>query len=356
MQIQFSEYTVLSKIGCGSQHQVYSAKEKSNSESFAIKIEKNPHLGQLEREIEILQKLKGIEGIPKIKQIGVTKENKCFLVLPLLHSNLLELVKGRQVTLSIIMRIGLRVIEILEQVHKKNILHLDIKPENIMISQAFEKESDIEKDGFIQLIDFGLSQLYEENSEALQDVFIGSLNFASRSSHDGSPLGYKDDLESLLYVLFYLKDLTLPWSHQQYYTFSNLDFELIKQSKQSFFKTLILQCKPSNHFSVFMSYIHQLHYNQIPNYSYIREVFKHMIQASNTQIIQLKLDQQWSLCTPTQSYQEDSDIQKLSNYDNFDEILLDHKNDGSEKTIILVSNLVGKYNTKQIKSIKDIKY
>ncbi|CAK69848.1 unnamed protein product (macronuclear) [Paramecium tetraurelia] len=356
MQIQFPDYTVLSKIGCGSQHQVYLAKEKSSSKSFAIKIEKNPQLGQLENEIKVLQKLKGIEGIPKIKQIGVAQENKCYFVLPLLHSNLLELVKGRKVSQSAIMRIGLRVIEILEQVHKKNILHLDIKPENIMISQAFEKESDIEKDGFIQLIDFGLSQLYEENSEGLQDVFIGSLNFASRSSHDGSPLGYKDDLESLLYVLFYLKDLTLPWSHQQYYTFSVQDFELIKQSKLTFFKTLILQCKSFNHFSVFMSYINQLHYNQIPDYSYIREVFKHMIQASNNSIIQFKLDQQQSLCTPTQSYLEDSEIQKITNCDNFEEILLEHNNNGSEKTIILVSNLVGKYNTKQIKSIKDIKY
>ncbi|CAD8161673.1 unnamed protein product [Paramecium pentaurelia] len=132
--------------------------------------------------------------------------NQILLIFPLYHKNLLELRKQRKFSNWFIMRIGLSIIEILEQLHNKNILHLDIKPENIMIYKEFENEQDILKPGFIQLIDFGLSQQYQENSESLQDIFIGSLNFASRSSHDGAPLGFKDDLESLLYVLLYLKD------------------------------------------------------------------------------------------------------------------------------------------------------
>ncbi|CAD8061572.1 unnamed protein product [Paramecium primaurelia] len=132
--------------------------------------------------------------------------NQILLILPLLYKNLLELRKQIKFSNWFIMSIGLRMIEILEQLHNKNILHLDIKPENIMICQEFKNEQDILKYGFIQLIDFGLSQQYQENSESLQDIFIGSFNFASRSSHYGQPLGFKDDLESLLYVLLYLKD------------------------------------------------------------------------------------------------------------------------------------------------------
>ena len=54
--------------------------------------------------------------------------------MPLFHSSLLELAKSRKLSFTLILTIGLRIIEILEKVHQKNILHLDIKPENIMLS------------------------------------------------------------------------------------------------------------------------------------------------------------------------------------------------------------------------------
>lgn len=54
--------------------------------------------------------------------------------MPLLNCSLRDLVKSSQLSLSSILAIGLSLIETLENVHKKNILHLDIKPENIMIS------------------------------------------------------------------------------------------------------------------------------------------------------------------------------------------------------------------------------
>ncbi|CAK58668.1 unnamed protein product (macronuclear) [Paramecium tetraurelia] len=64
-------------------------------------------------------------------------------------------------------------------------------------------DSKILQPQLIQIIDFGLSQELYSNSK---DAFIGSLNFASRQSHKGEQLGYKDDLESLLYVLVYLRN------------------------------------------------------------------------------------------------------------------------------------------------------
>ncbi|CAK60853.1 unnamed protein product (macronuclear) [Paramecium tetraurelia] len=71
---------------------------------------------------------------------GLTNDNKRFLIEPLLPSSLLDLAKSRTLSLPLIMTIGLRVIEILEQVHKNNILHLDIKPENIMLSYLISND------------------------------------------------------------------------------------------------------------------------------------------------------------------------------------------------------------------------
>ncbi|CAD8087947.1 unnamed protein product [Paramecium primaurelia] len=210
MYLQAPQYHVLSKIWCGSDHVIY--------KECAIKIEKSPGIGQIQNEIGMLNKLKGISSIPVLISYGVTPENKSFLIIPLLHVNLGEIAKKKQISLTQILRIRMKITEILEKLHQQNILHLDIKPKNIMISQPLVNDSKIQHPDLIQLIDFRLSQELIRNSKLLKNVFIGSLNFASRQSHKGKQLGYKDDLESLLQVLVYLRNnmyILYPQQHIQ---------------------------------------------------------------------------------------------------------------------------------------------
>ncbi|CAD8079986.1 unnamed protein product [Paramecium sonneborni] len=354
------QYKVLCSLGYGSEHIVYKAELNLNSQLYAIKLEKCPGVGQLKNEIEMLQKLSGVEGIPQIKQFGQTLENRYFLIVPLYHSNLLDLAKSRKLSLTQILSIGLRIIEIIEKVHKKKILHLDIKPENIMLSQQCLNDQDILQPGFIQLIDFGLSQQFNKDSESLKDVFIGSLNFASRSSHNGTPLGYKDDLESLLYVLFYIRDLRLPWSEKRFWGFKEVDFKLVGQTKSSFFKSNDFQSQSLLNFEPFMSYINQLTYDIMPDYDYIKSLFTQMISKSYTMQSIFKHDKQQTF---SNSYYVDSiiissdtiqmQIDNIPKSNNHQDIQDDIFHDS---TSTLISKIIGKYNTHQIKSIKDIQY
>ncbi|CAD8124080.1 unnamed protein product [Paramecium sonneborni] len=207
MYLQNSNYKILQNIGSGSGHQVFQVQNISNSQNLALKIEKNSNLGQLEVEIQKLKELSGINGIPQLIDYGKTKDLKSYLITPLLQRNLQDILKESFISLFSTLAIGLSLIEILQQVHKKGILHLDIKPENIMISQPYINVpvDQILTPGFIQLIDFGLSQKLGQKP-FLNKVFVGSLRYASRQAHKGNKLGYKDDLESLLYVLVYLRD------------------------------------------------------------------------------------------------------------------------------------------------------
>ncbi|CAD8191702.1 unnamed protein product [Paramecium pentaurelia] len=353
------QYKVLSNIGCGSEHLVYKAQFNLNSELYAIKMEKSPRLGQLENEIEMLQKLNGVEGVPQIKQFGLTQDKKCFLIVPLLHSSLLDLSKSGSLSLPLILTIGLGVIQILERVHKKEILHLDIKPENIMLSQQISNDQDVLKPGLIQLIDFGLSQQFIKNSETLKDVFIGSLNFASRSSHQGKPIGYRDDLESLLYVLCYLKDLKLPWSEKQFWGFKEVDLDKIGNKKSSFFKTILLQQQSYLNFQPFMSYIDGLKHDIMPDYNFIKELFTLMIQRANPFQSSLKQWSQIAFCTSIQikTLLHDSEniknsLQNIQQQYTTEEIIDD---EFLEKNIVFLSDVIGNYTTNSIKSIKDIK-
>ncbi|CAD8084257.1 unnamed protein product [Paramecium primaurelia] len=353
MYLQTSKYQVISKIGQGSAHQVFKAEHNLTQQLFAIKIEKRPKSGQIQDEIKVLKELQEIEGVPKIINHGITPDHKCFLIMPLLNCSLRDLVKSQPLSLSNILAIGLSIIETLEKVHKKNIIHLDIKPENIMISQGMQKHSkdQILKPGFIQLIDFGLSQSVR-NSKFLKNVFFGSLNFASRASHKGQQLGYKDDLESLFFVLVYLRNCNLPWSFRPSMGFKNMDIKFIGEMKTSLFNSMELSIKFPLEFSKFVSYIDALKHYEMPDYSFIKDLFIKMLLSSMTDqsstiqsINHLGNSKNLQIPVYTQHLYDDSIETQIQ------EDILD-----TEAKIISLSEMVRQYNTVQIKSIVNIEY
>ncbi|CAK89689.1 unnamed protein product (macronuclear) [Paramecium tetraurelia] len=321
-------------------------------------MEKYPNSGQIDGEIKALKELDQIGGIPNLIHHGMTSENKCFLILPLLNCSLRELVKSQQLSLSQTLAIGLSLIETLEKVHQKNILHLDIKLENIMVSQKLQKNSkeQLLQPGFIQLIDFGLSQTLG-NSKFLKNVFIGSLNFASRASHKGESLGYKDDLESLFYVLVYLRNCKLPWSQKPSMGCKNMDIKFIGEMKASIFNTMVLCQKFPLEFSKFMQYIDELKHYQMPDYTYIKELFIKMLQNTSLSPIM----DQFLNYSPVQSINQLGSSEKIlirveQNLPNNNSIETQIQDDiiDVEAKVVHLSDLIGKYTTIQIKSIQTL--
>ncbi|CAD8207221.1 unnamed protein product [Paramecium pentaurelia] len=360
MYLQTSSYQILSMIGQGSAHQVFKAKNNLTQKVFALKMEKYPMQGQIEGEIKILKELNKIEGIPHLIEHGKTADNKGFLIMPQLNCSLRDLVKSQQLSLSSILAIGLSIIKTLEQVHLKKILHLDIKPDNIMISKTIAKNSkeQLLKPGIIQLIDFGLSQTIG-NSKFLQNVFVGSLNFASRASHRGEQLGYKDDLESLFYVLVYMRNGKLPWSQKASMKSKDLDIQQIGDMKTSLFNTMTLSKKFPLEFSKLMSLIDDLKHDEMPEYSQIKGLFIKMLQTTSLS----QMMDQFLIYSPNQSYNQLGNsetiqipVEKQNFNNNSIETQIQEDVIDIEAKVQHLSNFIGKYTTIQIKSIVDIKY
>ncbi|CAD8129731.1 unnamed protein product [Paramecium sonneborni] len=357
MYYQTSKYYVLSMIGQGQAHQVFKAQHNLSQTVYAIKMEKYPMSGQIESEIKVLKELNEIEGIPKLIHHGITPEKKSYLILPLLHCSLRDLVISKQISLSCTLTIGLSLLDTLQQMHRKSILHLDIKPENIMISQKIQinSEDKLLEPGVIQLIDFGLSQSLE-NLKFQKKVPIGSQNFASRASHKGEQLGYKDDLESLLYVLVYLRNCKLPWTQKPSIGFRNMDNKLIGDMKTSLFNTITLSQQFPLEFSKFMSYIDELKSDQMPDYSFIKQLFIKMLQATS---LSSNLNQLFNQCT-TQSLGNQETLnfpaEKHLLISNSIQAQIQEDNIGTELIVanVQVSDMIGKYITTQIKSISDL--
>lgn len=69
------------------------------------------------------------------------------------------------------------------------------------------------KKGGLVIIDFGLSSLLPRAQvpKSKKIGFIGTPRYASIAAHQGIAQNPKDDIESLLYVLGFLKKKRAPW-------------------------------------------------------------------------------------------------------------------------------------------------
>ena len=105
----------------------------------------------------------------------------------------------------------------LEYIHKKYILHRDIKPDNFTIGRG-------KKSHIIYLIDFGLSKKYKSSKGNHEHIkysenkkLIGTARYASINALKGCEQGRRDDMESLGYVLMYFLRGNLPWQGLKLY-------------------------------------------------------------------------------------------------------------------------------------------
>ena len=90
----------------------------------------------------------------------------------------------------------------LDHIHKKGILHCDVKPQNIMLLD----------NGGIKLADFGIARFIngEENRES--EIAVGTVYYISPEQASGKPLDGRSDLYSLGVMMYEMLTGTLPFN------------------------------------------------------------------------------------------------------------------------------------------------
>jgi len=150
-----------------------------------------------DHEIQVYEKLKDVKGIGKLIEFRHDEEHYLLIFQYSDSANLREIVDiFGPLQFKQVWDISITVKEILQNIHKKGVIHCDIKPENILISGSVG----------IQIIDF--DGAYFNN----QPGFKSTLNFASVDEMIGfvKPRP-KDDLESYIYTCVFMLTGNLPW-------------------------------------------------------------------------------------------------------------------------------------------------
>ena len=200
-----NKYNITQHIGTGSFGTIYKGKNIRTHELVAIKVEKkSADIPLLKRETKIYQYLKGLSGIPEIKWFGGDSINS-YMVMTLLYESLKSR-RERMGSFSLGEAIDLKnqMVSICESIHKMDLIHRDIKPDNFMFGSNDK----------LYIIDFGLCKKRpKELIKRETNTIIGTPNYISINVHQFMEPTEKDDLESVGYVMLYLYLDRLPWSN-----------------------------------------------------------------------------------------------------------------------------------------------
>jgi serine/threonine protein kinase len=128
-------------LGEGSFSKVYLGFDKNTNKKVAVKVVdlmKSPKgtLQLLQREIQLMAKIRDQEGFVRIIDSFEDKKGRFYIILELLHGTLFDLMKFRRIlsdleAKSIFRQVAGRV----RDLHEQNIVHRDIKLENISVHQ-----------------------------------------------------------------------------------------------------------------------------------------------------------------------------------------------------------------------------
>lgn len=264
MSVINKKYKILNKLGSGSFGSIYKGQNIRTNEYIAVKVEPiNSDFRLLKNESRIYQYLNGCSGIPSVKWFGKDKINY-YMVIDLLGSSLQDLKnKLRKFSLALVLKIGIKIISLLKIIHEKGLVHRDVKPDNFLFGQNNVSN--------LYLIDFGFCKSYLDNGIHVPIKktcnIIGSLNYASISSHNRIDLSRRDDLESVGYMLLYFITDKLPWNDETEET------EIIRKkleiSNDETYPFILLDL---------LRYTRSLEYEEKPNYNLIVDKFKREIE------------------------------------------------------------------------------
>lgn len=130
----------------------------------------------------------------------------------------------------------------------------------------------------VNIIDFGLAKKYRDPKSHLHIPYrenknlTGTARYTSISTHLGVEQSRRDDLESLAYVFIYFLRGFLPWQGLKAAT-KKQKYDRIMEKKMTTPVDLLCKGYPEE-FGTFLNYCRSLRFDEKPDYSYMRRLFR----------------------------------------------------------------------------------
>ena len=205
---KLKNYKLLQIIGEGGMSTVYLSRHVDSGSLAAIKVLKRAYTQDQDhlkrfftREIETTRNLDH-PNIVKLLDYG-RKDSTYFLIYEYVQGVNLDkyIAKHKKLPVKTIESITLQLLSALSHAHSENIVHRDIKPQNILVTQ----------DGKVKVLDFGIAKALSSTTITQTGMFMGSPGYISPEQAEGQKVDGRSDLYSLGVLLFEMLTKRLPF-------------------------------------------------------------------------------------------------------------------------------------------------
>lgn len=203
-------YEIVSELGRGGMGVVYAARDPKINRSVAIKCLTSQGSGNEEEKKRFAKEMRALgrlihQNIVTIFDADEDPLTGCaYIVMEHVQGKSLAeiLAAGQRLSVKQVREIGVQILTALDFAHEKGIIHRDMKPGNVLLSEDAQT---------VKLVDFGIARLEEEGFTQTSS-FLGTPRYMSPEQCNGDAVGNQSDLFSASAVLYEILTLRKAFS------------------------------------------------------------------------------------------------------------------------------------------------
>jgi serine/threonine protein kinase len=210
-------YRIIQKLGEGGVGEVFKALDPMLERDVAIKVLRS----ELSEREQVLQRFRseavalGRLNHPNIATVyNFAKDgSRYYMVLEYVNGESLDqlLLRRKKLSWQETVKYGCAVLDGLEHAHRLKVIHRDVKPSNILVSNT----------GIVKIMDFGIARILEKARQTQLGYLVGTLEYMSPEQIQGYEVDARADIYSFGIVMYEMLTGRLPFQ-------KNTDYDLLK--------------------------------------------------------------------------------------------------------------------------------
>lgn len=202
-----NRYELIEKVGNGGMATVYRAKDRMLNRFVAVKILRDEFTTDQEFIKRFNSEAQAVASLANPNIVAVydvgNEGNLYYIVMELIQGHTLKEIIQQEGKISWkwSLKVAIQIAKALDTAHKNNIIHRDIKPHNIIITE----------DGMAKVTDFGIAKAVSNSTITAFGTTLGSVHYFSPEHARGGFTDAKSDLYSLGVVMYEMLTGKVPF-------------------------------------------------------------------------------------------------------------------------------------------------
>ena len=204
-----NRYELIEKIGEGGMAIVYKARDNKLNRLVAVKILKVEFANNKDISDKFKKEATAVANfsdanIVNVLDVGHEEEgNIDYFVMEYVDGKTLKdlIVENGKLNYTVAISIGIQIAKALECAHRNNIIHRDVKPQNILVTE----------NGLVKVTDFGIAKSSTSATITNTTTIMGSAHYLSPEQAKGTFVDLRSDIYSLGIVLYEMVTGLLPF-------------------------------------------------------------------------------------------------------------------------------------------------